>query len=279
MPNNTLIVIPAFNAAKTIDSVMTDLRTNAKLLVVDDGSTDDTEKIVASLGYPVLSHETNCGVGKAIKTGIRYAIDNDYSHIICLDSDGQHSPSYINPIIELLEAYDFVIGNRFHHPTWMPYPKLASNCLGCILVNSVFDTRVHDISSGYRGFKVKPELLSIENNRYGYVFAHLFHAICSNQRIGFIDIPIIYDHSQLLCTRQSELDGFLKALLTFIVGKSTPFFNVIVNLASNVANSVDFEVCLGTHSFYGFYMSKYNSYVIQTNPAEAIAYYNSLGGI
>lgn len=111
-----LIVMPAYNEsaslAKVIDEIA-ELLPDYSVLVVDDGSTDDTARIAQGRGVQVLQLPFNLGVGGAMRAGFRFAQDRGFTAVIQLDSDGQHNPSYVPELVSGLLTSDIVIGARF----------------------------------------------------------------------------------------------------------------------------------------------------------------------
>lgn len=113
-----LVIIPAWNEAETIGAVLDELRTEvpeADVLVVSDGSTDQTVAVAESRGVAVLELPLNLGVGAAMRTGYLYAHRNDYDWAVQLDADGQHDPKDIPLLLQEAqdEDADLVIGARF----------------------------------------------------------------------------------------------------------------------------------------------------------------------
>lgn len=111
-----LVIIPAFNEGHRIGPVATRVRQviDADVLVVDDGSTDDTADEASAAGAIVVSHATNLGYGGALQTGYRYALRRGYDAAIQLDADGQHDPASIRTLKDALDAgNDVVVGSRF----------------------------------------------------------------------------------------------------------------------------------------------------------------------
>ena len=113
-----LVIIPAFNEEKRIVPVIEGVRDrlpNAKVLIVDDGSTDKTRQMARQAGATVLSHPFNLGYGAALQTGYKYALKKGYGEIVQIDGDGQHDPSFLEALIEIIEegGTDIVIGSRF----------------------------------------------------------------------------------------------------------------------------------------------------------------------
>ncbi len=112
LPNSTSVVIPAFNEAQAIGSVVAGLREAGRwqeILVVDDGSTDGTADRATEAGATVLRHPYNKGNGAAVKTGIRRAAG---AFVLIIDADGQHRPGDALRLVGLLDTYDLVVGAR-----------------------------------------------------------------------------------------------------------------------------------------------------------------------
>jgi glycosyltransferase involved in cell wall biosynthesis len=107
------VLIPAFNEEASIETVILALKSLAyeRIIVVDDGSSDETALRAQRLGCIVLSHPINLGVGAAIRTGLRYAELNGVTEIVQIDADGQHSPSSIVNLLDKSNC-DLVIGCR-----------------------------------------------------------------------------------------------------------------------------------------------------------------------
>ena len=96
---SSLAIIPCFNEEATIGSVIIRAKRHVdKVLVVDDGSTDDTVRIAKEAGALVVSHKKNMGKSAGIKTGFKYALRNSYDYIVTIDGDGQHNPDEI-PVV------------------------------------------------------------------------------------------------------------------------------------------------------------------------------------
>ncbi len=111
-------IIPAFNEAGNISRVMAEIkeyRSDIKIVVVNDASTDNTEAVAKKSGETVLALPYNLGIGGAVQTGLRYAYENDYDIAVQVDGDGQHVPSEIERLIGPIVAdeADVVIGSRF----------------------------------------------------------------------------------------------------------------------------------------------------------------------
>ena len=121
-PIRLLVVVPAYNEGPRLESVLKEIhhhRPDADLLVVDDGSSDDTEKRALGAGARVARHPFNLGYGAALETGYQYGCRGGYDLLVQLDGDGQHDPSLLEalvaPIIE--DRADVAVGSRFLEPS------------------------------------------------------------------------------------------------------------------------------------------------------------------
>lgn len=151
----TLVVVPALNEGVTVARVVQGVgATGLDVLVVDDGSTDRTGAIAAEAGAIVVRHPFNLGVGGALRTGFRYAVDNGYSAVIQCDADGQHDPDELHSLIGAAEAEDahLLVGSRFvgtggFKATWIR--RIPMRVLSRV-ASKAAGTEISDASSGFR---------------------------------------------------------------------------------------------------------------------------------
>jgi glycosyltransferase involved in cell wall biosynthesis len=147
------IVIPAYNEGDVIGPVLDEiiaLKLDAEILVVSDGSTDNTAEVALSRkGVRVLEHPYNIGNGAAVKSGIR-ASRGDF--ILLMDGDGQHPPKDIPRLIAALDRYDMVVGARSSASTAAPHRTLA-NRLYNWFASYIVDHKVEDLTSGFRAVR------------------------------------------------------------------------------------------------------------------------------
>lgn len=146
------LIIPAYNEAMEIGSVLKKLGhplNCAEIIVVDDGSTDDTTKIASANGARVISHLYNRGYGAALKTGISSAKTDI---VITYDADGQHRPEDLEKIAKIANQYDMVVGARDKgsQKDWLRAPGKGFLSL---FVNVLCGYKVPDLTSGLRSFK------------------------------------------------------------------------------------------------------------------------------
>ncbi len=113
-----LIIIPAFNEESNIEKTVTAIQKNAQgfdYVIINDCSTDRTKQICAEKGYNVVNLPINLGIGGAVQTGYKYALERDYDVTVQVDGDGQHDPEFLNEMADYLmeNELDMVIGSRF----------------------------------------------------------------------------------------------------------------------------------------------------------------------
>jgi len=162
MQKKLFIIIPAYNEENSIVNVIRSIpfipNCNPQVIVIDDGSTDNTRLIAQNEGVIVLSNPLNLGLAYAFRKGLAFCIENDADILMILDADGQYSPeqipSLINPL--LYGQGDLIIGNRFlkgseYKEGWIKY--LTNFVLSFLISRILLRLRsVYDIQSSFRAF-------------------------------------------------------------------------------------------------------------------------------
>jgi len=156
---NVSVVIPAYNEEHGVGPVVTELRgvlasngITAEVIVVDDGSTDQTARAAAAAGARVLRHRSNRGYGAALKSGIT-AASNEY--VVITDADGTYPCHYIPEILAKLETADMVVGARIGSNVKIPLIRRPAKWVLNKLANYMTGTRIPDLNSGLRAFRRK----------------------------------------------------------------------------------------------------------------------------
>ncbi|MFN4133599.1 MAG: glycosyltransferase family 2 protein [Candidatus Hadarchaeales archaeon] len=162
----TWIVIPAYNEEKMIGKVIDGLRKNGwnHIIVVDDGSKDNTAKTARLKKAVVISHKRNMGLGAALRTGISKARELGADAVVTFDADGQHDPRDVKKLVEELTRADLVIGARKF--IGIPLNKRIGN-FALNLFTRLLGGPLIDSQSGLRAFGTKAiEAIQIKSNRY-----------------------------------------------------------------------------------------------------------------
>lgn len=146
-------LIAAYNEEPHIGEVVRGTAPHvSRVVVVDDGSTDATATRAREAGAVVLRHDRNLGKGRAVRTGLDYALTLGRSHILFLDADLQHDPAEIPKLVERAErgVGDFVLGERELRKDAMPAARFYSNVIGSRILSRFIGTEVGDSQSGFR---------------------------------------------------------------------------------------------------------------------------------
>jgi glycosyltransferase involved in cell wall biosynthesis len=152
------ILIPAYNASRTLRGVIEGVKgAGLAIVVVDDGSTDATAQIARDGGVQVLRHRINRGKGAALRTGFRFLLQKGYGAILTIDADGQHDPSFIPHFMRTYQEGrdDIIIGSRAGEFDGMSWLRRFWNRLGVKAVSKLIGTPLTDTQSGYRLIKAE----------------------------------------------------------------------------------------------------------------------------
>jgi glycosyltransferase involved in cell wall biosynthesis len=187
------VVIPAYNAANTIEAVVREtLQQGLPLLVVDDGSSDGTGAKVKTLPVNLVSHPTNRGKGAALKTGFAWAQQHGFAGVITLDADGQHDPTAIPRLAETARqnGWDILLASRFVQFDQMAGLRRYWNRFGawCMKKRTRFD--IDDSQSGFRFYSARLlRTVTLVNDGYNLEMEILMKAWQAGLTIGSLPVP------------------------------------------------------------------------------------------
>jgi len=163
-----LIAIPAWNESASIANVIDKVRTHqpdARVLVVNDGSIDNTAELAEGAGAEVITLPFNVGVGGAMRTAFLYARRNGFRAVVQVDADGQHDPADLDHLIDGLGTADIVVGTRFHQHSmyFVGGPRRWAMVLLSRALSWMNKGRISDPTSGFRSAGPRAiELFAIE---------------------------------------------------------------------------------------------------------------------
>jgi len=197
--NHTLVLIPAYNAARYLPELLNRLRRHvaeADLLVVNDGSADETAEILARENVRHINFRQNQGKGAALKAGFEYAMEHSYRSVLTIDADLQHLPEEVPRFLAEDNGQRLVLGVRAIKPKVMPFARWLSNNLTSIIVSVFSSQRVRDSQSGYRLIPVWL-LKALRLRRIGYDFESelLFKAGAMGCPVVEVPISTVYEGS------------------------------------------------------------------------------------
>jgi glycosyltransferase involved in cell wall biosynthesis len=155
-----LVVVPALNEEQAVGAVVSEvrsLRAGLDVLVVDDGSLDNTAEVARAAGAEVCSLPYTLGVGGAMRAGYRYAVQRGYDAVVQIDGDGQHDPAYIPALLARLETADLVIGARFAGvgDYQVRGPRRWAMTFLAFVLTRIVGVRLSDVTSGFRAVNLK----------------------------------------------------------------------------------------------------------------------------
>jgi glycosyltransferase involved in cell wall biosynthesis len=190
MPTSSVsIIIPAYNEAETIGPLVQRLRAlhpEAEIIVIDDGSADDTAAAAGRQGAMVVRHPYNIGNGAAVKSGIR-AASGDV--LVFMDADGQHGPDDIRRMLSFFPRYDMVVGARSLKGQ-TSFGRAFGNQVFNLLASYVAKFPVQDLTSGFRALKadIARSFVYLLPNTYSYPTTITLGVLRSGRSLKYIPI-------------------------------------------------------------------------------------------
>ncbi len=190
------VLLPAFNEERAIARLLKDIQAQKlDVVVVDDGSMDNTASVAQDSGAVVLKHPGNLGKGQALRTGFNHIVSADYDCVIIMDADGQHSPQEVASFIQQARSSDagIIIGNRMHRPEGMPLVRWLTNVLTSNFVSGIVGYKIPDSQCGFRLIRTQVlKTLNLSTIKYDTETEILIEAARNNFRIESIPIKTIY---------------------------------------------------------------------------------------
>jgi glycosyltransferase involved in cell wall biosynthesis len=191
MEGKVTIIIPAYNEEEVIGDVIKGLMAlpgDFKILVVNDGSTDNTAQTAAQAGAKVINHPYNKGNGAAVKTGIRNATGDV---IVMMDGDGQHNPEDVPRLLELIPDYDMVVGARIGRSNGRFHRNIANKIYNWF-ASYITNMKIRDLTSGFRAAKMEVihKFLYMLPNTFSYPATSTLALIKAGYSVGYVPIEV-----------------------------------------------------------------------------------------
>ena len=190
------VVIPAFDAERTIgDAVRRAKEQGLPVVVVNDGSRDQTAAIASQHGALVISHLRNQGKGAALRTGFEYATRMRYDGVVTMDGDGQHDPAEIRQLLEAAEKQQafVVVGNRMWDGAVMPRARLWTNRIMSRVVSAAAGCPIPDSQCGFRVIRREVlEAVPLDARRFEIETEMLLKTAARRWKIVSVPIKSIY---------------------------------------------------------------------------------------
>lgn len=199
-PCHCCVLMPAYNETGHIGHLIRQaLQYCGNVALIDDGSTDGTDREAEAAGAVVLRSERNMGKGAALNLGFQYARDKNFHAVITMDSDGQHRPEDIPKFIEAYKrtGIPVLIGNRMATPESMPRIRKWTNRYMSWLLSRVMNWYVPDTQCGFRFYRADlVPFLSTEEERFAAESEVLLQIAHRAIRIGSVRIQTVYSGSK-----------------------------------------------------------------------------------
>ena len=210
------VVVAAYNEAPAIGRVVADLiRHRYAVVVVDDGSVDDTGRRARAAGAKVITHPVNLGQGAALQTGIQFAVRKGADFIVTFDADGQHRASDIETLLESLKQHcvDFALGSRFlGHAPAMPLARRALLKAATWFTRLATGLRLTDTHNGLRAMTRRgASRIMLRQNRMAHA-SELLHQIARSS-LGYVEVPVTIEYSAYSLAKGQGLSDSLRILV------------------------------------------------------------------
>jgi len=216
-----LILVPAYNAGKYLAELTRRIRKAAPdcgLLIINDGSTDNSAEILEKLEVEYLTNDPNKGKGATLQRGFDYAVERGYDYVLTIDADLQHLPEEIPRFLNYRPYADLYIGTRNLRSKDMPPHRRLSNYLTSLIISVFSGRRIRDSQTGYR--MISTEVIRTLKQTYiGYMFEseQLFLAGKMNLDIAEIPISTVYEDSPSFINPIMDTARFIKLIWKRII--------------------------------------------------------------
>lgn len=216
MPDKIAVIIPAFNAEKSITALIEKIQKQypeLDIIVIDDGSIDQTFSLAKKVKAIVLQHQFNLGKGEALKTGFHYAKEKNYSYVITMDADLQHDPKHIKDFLQKTknEKADFILGARHFSFQNMPWDRVLTNSITSVFLTLLSGQKIKDSQSGYRMISVEVlKSIPLRSKKYDLESEILIKAGRKGFKIQTMEISTIYAESKSFINPFSDTGRFLR---------------------------------------------------------------------
>ncbi len=210
-------LICAYNEEKHISEVVSkSLKHLKNVIVVNDGSSDNTLKELKKTKARIINFKKNQGKGVALRKGFQYAIRNKFDYLILLDGDSQHDPDEIPKFLEQIKAgYDLIIGSRKRRGSNMPYLRRFTNFSTSLLLSAKMRKWIKDTQSGYRAINVKfLKNLNLRREKYDLETELLIKVIRRGAKVTDVTIKTIYGDEKSSINPVRDTARFLSLLFS-----------------------------------------------------------------
>jgi glycosyltransferase involved in cell wall biosynthesis len=218
------VIIPTYNEAKEIGNVIRRLRQqNLDVVVIDDGSKDNTCLIAKENGASVIRNEINEGKGASLIKGFNYAIENNFDAVITMDGDGQHIPEEVSNFINAAghSLAGLLIGDRMALSKGMPVLRWLTNKVMSWLISKAAGQPIPDTQCGFRLIKTEAlKKIQLKTKKYETESEIIFKISRAGYQIKSIPIKTVYQNGRSHINPFIDTLRFFKFLIKGILGQN-----------------------------------------------------------
>ncbi len=216
-----LIAIPAYNEGGRISKllkILLESYSGENILVIDDGSQDNTYEEAQSTGVMTIRNPSNLGKGESIKKAFKFALEKGYDAIITMDADLQHDPSDLPKFFQKFQQdhCDLIIGTRWHELYKMPFLNYLSNRLTTMILSLLAGCRLPDTQSGYRLYSKRVFSMEFTQSKYDFESEVVFKVALKGYKICGVPIKTIYGTEISSVDKVRDTLRFIKLTLKFM---------------------------------------------------------------
>jgi glycosyltransferase involved in cell wall biosynthesis len=210
------VLIPAYNASKTLSELTERLKNLSKpkdIIVVNDGSSDETAKFAEKSGVTLINHEINKGKGEALTTGFEYVVENGYDCVVTIDADLQHRPEDLELFMKRLSDRfpDLIIGTRDFSFRNMPFDRVLTNFVSSVILTLLSGQIIRDSQSGYRLISCQIlKNVKLKCRKYDLESEILIKAGRKGFKIAEVPIATVYEGSKSFINPFVDTARFVK---------------------------------------------------------------------
>ena len=234
MKHKILIIIPAYNEEKNILNVYNSIvnynkknKSKLDVIVINDGSTDNTRIVLEDNNIPHINLITNLGIGGAVQTGYKYAFYNNYDIAIQFDGDGQHDIEYVEKICDPIinGNADMVIGSRFVDKNEEGFKSSFSRRIGINIISAVIKIKtgkkIYDVTSGFRA--VNKKIIEEFSINYPQEYPEPISTVNILQNNKIVDeVPVVMkerEHGKSSITSWKNVYYMINVILSIVIMK------------------------------------------------------------
>jgi glycosyltransferase involved in cell wall biosynthesis len=218
------VVIAAYNEDKVIADVLREMvqcNPSYNIIVVDDGSTDNTASVISGLPVYLLVHPVNLGQGAALATGINYALSHNADVVVTFDADGQMSPKDIDTLVKKVteDGFDVALGSRFlNRPVeGMPVLRKTLLKLAVIFTRLTSGLKISDIHNGFRAFSAEAvRKITITQNRMAHA-SEILSQIAS-KKLKYCEVPVSIRYTEYSKAKGQTIWNTINILYELLTG-------------------------------------------------------------